>query len=185
MGDAPIKLIAEDFNNDDLTDLATLNAGEDSITILLGSGLGIFNEAVGSPFAVGHHPSGFEYGDFNNDGFPDLVSSNYEVEIIYDEDSADFVLMDVGSVSVLLGDGAGAFASAPGSPFDTEIAPSDVSIGDFNNELPLKIQLVISGLELVPSLHIPPPSFSAKLPVNIHPINFGPPVIKIPAPSSA
>ena len=131
--DYPTDLIAEDFNNDGAIDFASLSPVNDSVTILLGNNLGVFSEVAGSPFAVNHNPAGMQTGDFNNDGNPDLVTVNIEAELIVDENSPVF-RKESGSVSILLGDGTGAFAAASGSPFDTVNAPNAVSISDFNND---------------------------------------------------
>src|SRR5262245_12599581 len=49
-----------------------------------------------SAYPVGTAPRGVTYGDFNNDGVWDLATANH----------------DAGTVSVLLGDGAGSFGQA-------------------------------------------------------------------------
>jgi hypothetical protein len=59
----------------------------------------VFN-AAGSPFPVGNSPQLVAVGDFNGDNRPDLATTN----------------ANDNTVSVLLGDGAGGFASAPGAP---------------------------------------------------------------------
>jgi hypothetical protein len=130
--DVPAELLAEDFNNDGALDLAVLNAGDDSVTILLGNGLGVFTQTAESPVAVGNNPAGIHCGDFNSDGALDLATVNIENEFIFDEGFLE--LTERGSFSILLGDGAGTFTEAPGSPFDAEIAPNDVTVSDFNND---------------------------------------------------
>ena len=52
-------------------------------------------------FAAGNTPGSVEIADMNNDGRPDLIVANERG----------------GNVTILLGDGKGAFAPAPGSPF--------------------------------------------------------------------
>jgi FG-GAP-like repeat len=71
-----------------------------------------------SRFAVGNSPGSVEIGDMNNDGKSDLIVAN--------ERSHD--------VTILLGDGKGAFAPAPGSPFPAGHSPNDVALGDFNRD---------------------------------------------------
>ncbi|HEV2664719.1 MAG TPA: VCBS repeat-containing protein, partial [Blastocatellia bacterium] len=61
-----------------------------------------FAPAPGSPFAVGKQPRNISVGDVNNDQKLDVVTGN--------EGSRD--------VTILLGDGRGAFKQAPGAPFE-------------------------------------------------------------------
>lgn len=71
-----------------------------------------------SRFAVGNTPGSVEIGDMNNDGKPDLIVANERS----------------GNVTILLGDGKGAFAPGPGSPFPAGHSPNDVALGDFNRD---------------------------------------------------
>jgi hypothetical protein len=57
-------------------------------------------------------------GDFNGDGHPDLAVAN----------------SGSNNVSVLLGNGAGGFAPAPGSPVPAGARPAAVAVGDFNGD---------------------------------------------------
>ena len=57
-------------------------------------------------------------GDFNGDGIPDLAI-------------ADFV---GDNVTVLLGNGAGAFTAVTGSPFAVGKNPEAIAVGDFNGD---------------------------------------------------
>jgi VCBS repeat protein len=69
-------------------------------------------------FPVGNAPGSVEIGDMNNDGKPDLIVANERSD----------------NVTILLGDGKGAFAPAPGSPFPAGRSPNDVALGDFNRD---------------------------------------------------
>src|SRR6266550_2138695 len=115
-GNAPNQIVSGDFNLDAKPDLAVVNSSSDSVTILLGDGLGGFTPAAGSPVTVGQTPKSVAVGDFNNDGKPDLVADNFIG----------------GSVSVFLGDGAGGFTEATGSPVAMAGGPIYVATGDFN-----------------------------------------------------
>ncbi len=120
-GAGPYSVAVGDFNGDGKLDLAVLNNGGASVTILLGDGNGGFAEAKakGSPFQVGSNPSAVAVGDFNGDGKLDLVTANWGGN----------------NVTVLLGDGTGAFTPAPNSPFTAGISrPNSVAVGDFNGD---------------------------------------------------
>ena len=76
-----------------------------------------FTAAPGSPFTLGTKPMSVAVGDLNGDGKPDLAIANGD-----------------GTVTVLLGNGAGGFAAAPGSPFAAGSGASSVAVGDFNGD---------------------------------------------------
>jgi hypothetical protein len=67
---------------------------------------------------AGGDPATITVTDVNHDAVPDLVATN----------------PDADSITVLLGDGAGRFHAAPGSPFAAGHAPSNVATGDFNGD---------------------------------------------------
>jgi len=73
-----------------------------------------FNTAVNYP--TGFAPRSVAVGDFNRDGTPDLAVAN----------------MVSHNVSVLLGNGLGAFA--PKVDYPAGISPSSVAVGDFNRD---------------------------------------------------
>jgi hypothetical protein len=93
-------LVADaDFNGDGIADLAVGGAGK--LEILLGNGAGGFSPAPGSPVAVKGEPVSITATDLNRDGKADLVVP------VYDNGHR---------IAVLLGDGTGGLAPAPGSP---------------------------------------------------------------------
>lgn len=73
----PHSLVAEDFNGDGYLDLATQNAGAQTIYILLGNGDGTLQRYSSS--AWGNNNGGFSEvlnaADFNSDGVSDLVAT--------------------------------------------------------------------------------------------------------------
>jgi hypothetical protein len=77
VGTSPDSLAVEDFNGDGIPDLAVANSGDNTITILLGSGSGGFTPAPGSPFATGSVPTSVVVADFNGDGVEDLATANH------------------------------------------------------------------------------------------------------------
>jgi len=83
------------------------------VWILLGSSDGVLTYK--SSFAAANATS-IAVADFNVDGKADLAFTNST------------------GVTVMLGDGTGAFNPAPGSPFPTGSQPSSVAVGDFNGD---------------------------------------------------
>ncbi len=118
---SPVGIAAADFNGDGHLDLAAVNSATNDVTILLGNGDGTFTEAASSPIGVGTSPSGIVTGDFNGDGRADFAVTNF----------AD------NTVSVFLGDGAGGFIEATGSPIalgGSATGPSAIVAADFNSD---------------------------------------------------
>lgn len=78
-------------------DIAAVNNKTNNVSILLGNGDGTFVEPAAT-YAVGSQPAAIAYGDFNQDGYPDLAIANYGSN----------------TISVLLnkGDGSGTFLPA-------------------------------------------------------------------------
>lgn len=119
----PYAITVGDFNNDGIPDMATVSLGASgaqvgAVSVLIGDGHGAFTATAGSPISVGQFPVSITTGDFNADGNADLAIAN----------SND------GTVTVLLGNGAGAFSPATGSPFATDAGPWSIVVGDFNGD---------------------------------------------------
>ena len=116
-GTFPKYVSTGDLNGDKKVDLITANFDGDrknSISVLLGDGLGNFN--IQTVFAVGSNPYSTDIGDFNGDGNKDLVSTN----------------ANSNSISVLLGDSSGDFATQ--TVFYGGGNPLSVGIADFNSD---------------------------------------------------
>ncbi len=109
-----------DLNGDKINDLVVGNAEDSSVTVLLGIGNGSFREAKGSPFAAGYMPNDIVIADINKDGKPDLAFANHDRKYL----------------TVLAGDGAGAFKPLKGSPFAVDVTPHThgIAVGDFNKD---------------------------------------------------
>jgi type II secretory pathway component GspD/PulD (secretin) len=125
----PVAIAAADVNGDGLLDLLVANQTSGNVTILLGAGDGTFSAAPSSPLAAGGGPAGIVTGDFNADGKIDFAVSN----------SAD------NTISIFLGDGAGGFAAAPGSPIALgagEQTPGALAAADFNADGKLDLAVV-------------------------------------------
>ena len=97
-------LATADLNGDGAPDLAIVDSIGKDILILLGDGTGHFAPAGGSPIQAGGVPTSVVAADVNADGRPDLVAP------VASASGRIF------GIAILLGDGAGGFATAPGSP---------------------------------------------------------------------
>jgi len=117
-GADPIFVAEGDFHGNGKPDLALVNEGNDTVTVLLNNGSGGFTAAPASPFPVGSQPVAVAVADFNGDGNPDLVITNSGSD----------------TVTELLGNGKGGFTQAPGSPFPVGTDPEFVAVADFNGD---------------------------------------------------
>jgi len=111
-------LVFADVNADGALDIGTSNQNDHSVSVLLGDGRGGFRSAPGSPFRVGRAPYPLIMNDVNGDGKLDIVTP------------------DVGSntITVLVGDGAGRFSAAEGSPYSVAFRPYAVALGDLDGD---------------------------------------------------
>jgi len=119
-GKEPGPIAVADLNRDGKPDIVVANQQSEDVNILLGDGKGHFLPAPHSPFPVGHLPNDIAIVDMNGDGIPDLVIPNHQTP----------------NVTILLGDGTGAFHPAPHSPFATTSRPHPhgVAAADFNGD---------------------------------------------------
>ncbi|MHB1134809.1 MAG: FG-GAP repeat domain-containing protein [Chloroflexota bacterium] len=95
------QVLLADLNCDGQLDMVTRHLLTNSLAILLGDGRGRFASAPGSPLALGYPPGQAGLGDVNGDRILDLGVTSSERD----------------NVDIFLGDGAGSFSLAPGSPF--------------------------------------------------------------------
>ena len=143
VGPTPYGVEIADFDADRNPDLAIANQFDDFVSILLGDGTGQFTPAAGSPIHFGAGgPTWLVAADFDDDRDIDLA-----------------VALGSGSVRVLLGDGTGGFAPAPGSPIALPGRPHNLRAADFDRDGELDLGLDRIG---APGLGIPP-SFSVLL----------------------
>ncbi len=70
----PGTILVADFNGDGNPDLLTSNARNNTVSLLLGLGHGVFAKA--RSLAAGTDPLGAARGDFNLDGIPDVAVAN-------------------------------------------------------------------------------------------------------------
>lgn len=125
----PADLFAGDLNNDQFPDLAVVNSGTNSITILVNRFVvpgGAFYPPVIVP--VGSGPTSITGGDFDRDGFIDLAVSNF----------------DDNTITVLRNSGAANFNLT--QTITTAEHPTQIEARDLNNDGDLDLALVILGL---------------------------------------
>jgi hypothetical protein len=72
---APISIAAGDLNNNGSVDLAVVNSGSSTITLLKGNSTGFFK--TGGTLTAGTNPLNVATADLNGDGNADLVVTNY------------------------------------------------------------------------------------------------------------
>ena len=120
VGTGPQAVVAADFNNDGRLDLATANAGSNSVSVLLGDGQGGFGAAINA--AAGDNPVSLAVGDFNSDGTLDLAAA------------------DGGGrgVNVMFGNRDGTFRAPTHIPAgwteNGQRGPGSLATGDFNGD---------------------------------------------------
>jgi hypothetical protein len=132
VGVSPFSVAVGDFVGNGKLDLAVANrCGNDpqcnspgTVTVLKGDGTGNFT--TGTTVTVESSPYSVAVGDFNGDGLLDLAVAN--------ECGNDPFCSSPGTVSVLLGDGAGNFAPAATPTVAVGVNPWSVAVGDFNGD---------------------------------------------------
>jgi len=113
-------LIVCDVNNDKIPDVVTANSADGDIAVMLGDGHGHFAPAARALFPCGRSPYPIAAADLNGDGNLDILVPNSEP--------------GVRTLTVLLGDGTGAFTPAPGGPIPTAGNAYFVATGDLNGD---------------------------------------------------
>ena len=135
VAETPHEMALGDVNGDKNLDLALANHDSYNVVLLLGTGLGTFAAAAGSPIAMKNgrqpHTHGLVVADFNGDSKADLATVNS------DNDN---------DVAVVLGDGRGGFTPASGSPFAVGRSPYPMATGDLNADGSIDIVVTSTGL---------------------------------------
>lgn len=114
VGAIPIDLVLTDLNNDNIIDIATVNAGTSTISVVPGVGDLTFLPATNYP--VPQLPVDLQVGDMDNQLGPDLVTANF----------------NGWSASVLTNDGYGNFSPATVMPMGVNTA--SVCLADFDGD---------------------------------------------------
>ena len=78
VGTTPVAIATGDLNADGVPDLAVVNQGDNTVTVLLGSTNldGTFTQATGSPLPTATTPAGIVIANFANGAVPDIAVTN-------------------------------------------------------------------------------------------------------------
>ena len=114
-----------DFNLDGIKDIAIANSSANSVSVLLGTGGGLFAAALN--YTVSYNPVCIVKGDFNNDGKIDLATANNSGN----------------NISILLNQGSGAFAAAVN--YNAGAYPRYLVTADFSGDGKLDIVVANQG----------------------------------------
>jgi hypothetical protein len=115
----PIAIVTDDFDADGHADLATANAGPNTVAVFRGAGAASF--APSAAFPIGGDPTGLLVADIDGDGARDLLSTN----------------VAECTVTLLLGRGDGLF-DVHGS-FRARTHPYTSVVGDFDGDARLDV----------------------------------------------
>ena len=108
VGTAPVAIATGDLNADGVPDLAVVNQGDNTVSVLLGSSNldATFTEATGSPLPTATTPAGIVIANFANGAVPDIAVTN----------------KGSSTLGVYIGQGKGTFASR--IELNTPVGPS-------------------------------------------------------------
>jgi hypothetical protein len=124
VGKGPSYLLTHDINLDGEPDLVSVNAKDNSLSLLYGKGDGTFHTPRN--IRVASEPTMVTTGDINRDGIPDLVTNARGAEMVV----------------ILLGNGDGSFRR--GVPIKTGKVPLNVILADFNNDKKLDAAVTLT-----------------------------------------
>jgi hypothetical protein len=116
-GSIPYAVAVGDFNADQKLDLAVINEGADTVSILLGNGDGTFQAPATYSLAPDSEPVAVAVGK--------LVNGSSNLDLIVADLQSD-------TVAVLMGNGDGTFQSP--SYYTTGNGPRSVAVGDVNKD---------------------------------------------------
>ncbi|MFC7339735.1 FG-GAP repeat domain-containing protein, partial [Haloferula chungangensis] len=136
IGNEPYDAVVEDFNGDDLPDIAVAVGGADKVVVLLNtSSSGAISFATPAEVTVGDEPYEMAAADFNGDGFLDLVVTNRGTHATNGR-----------HVSVLTNDQSGGFTESKlGDTLSPRVRPWALAVADFNGDA--KADIVVGDME--------------------------------------
>jgi hypothetical protein len=145
-----LTVVAADFNRDGDLDLAVSYDvdGFSDVAVLLGNGDGTF-QADGLYNLLSENPlydvSSLAVGDFNNDGIIDLA--------LVGGGGQTTGGVELGPLSIFLGNGDGTFTAATSQPSVTLVDPVSMTAGDFNGDGNLDLAISDAGSNALTVLH--------------------------------
>jgi len=116
VGTSPVSICGADFDGDSDNDLAVVNSGDSSISVLINNGDGTFQAAV--EYAVNGSPVDIVAADFVGDS---------EIDLAIVSETPDTVV-------ILIGNGDGTFQSELYSVGNTHSGPTAIYAGDFEGD---------------------------------------------------
>jgi hypothetical protein len=139
-GTDPVAVTVADFDRDGVQDIAVANWAAGTLQAVLLTAAGTVKLPLPNAVTVAAYPWGIVAGDFDRDGFPDLVSA-----------SAD----SNGTVEFFKGNGDGTFTSnAPTGRALVGGAPQALVAGDFNRDGALDVAVVAQHVPSSPAVHL-------------------------------
>jgi streptogramin lyase len=127
----PYYVIVADFNNDNISDIAATNYGNDEVIIFYGDGNGKFNLESNYSTGIGSNPYGITTADFDN---------NKQLEIVV-------ALRGTGGIAVLTEYYAAEFVNQTIYSTGSAFQPFSVAVGDFNSDNRIDIVIANSGTD--------------------------------------
>ena len=129
VGTSPVTIATGDLNADGVGDLAVVNQGDNTLSILLGSSTinGTFTPAQGSPLPTATTPAGVQIASFANGPSPDIAVSN----------------QGQSTLSVFLGLGGGLFQT--GVELNTPVSPGALIVSQLTSSGLPDVALVAQG----------------------------------------
>ncbi|CAF1558042.1 unnamed protein product [Rotaria magnacalcarata] len=125
---SPVSIVVDDFNNDNLLDLATSNNGTNNVAVFLRYTIKMFSNQTIYSTGYNSKPHWVALGDFNNDSFLDIAVVTIQTH-----------------VSIFLGYGNGTFTEQIAISEGTGSRPYSIAIGDFNNDNLSDLAITNSG----------------------------------------
>ncbi|CAF1004333.1 unnamed protein product [Adineta steineri] len=128
-GSAPYALAIVDLNNDNQSDIAVANFGNDNLGILLGCVNGTFFNQLTYSTGDYSQPYSLAIGDFNNDNRLDIITANSAID----------------NVGLFLGYVTEDFLISPAYSIEPSSLPTSIAVGDFNYDTRLDIVIANNG----------------------------------------